>query len=48
MVSELLKLTSGSSAIGTASSRTLIAQSSGVVGVALPTAVPTGAAVAYQ
>lgn len=48
LVSELLKLTSGSSAIGTASSGTLNAQSSGAVGVALPTAVPTGAAVAYQ
>ncbi|MEE4678360.1 type IV pilus biogenesis protein PilM [Pseudomonas alliivorans] len=48
LVSELINLTGGSLAIGTASSGSLVTPSSGNVGVALPTTVPNGAAVAYQ
>ncbi|BCS45800.1 type IV pilus biogenesis protein PilM [Pseudomonas amygdali] len=48
LVSEMINLTGGSLAIGTASSRSLLTPSSGYVGVTLPAAVPTGAAVAYQ
>ncbi|MBP1123208.1 type IV pilus biogenesis protein PilM [Pseudomonas syringae pv. atrofaciens] len=48
LVSEMINLTGGSLAIGTASSGSLLTPSSGYVGVTLPAAVPTGAAVAYQ
>lgn len=48
LVSEMINLTGGSLAIGTASSGTLITPSSGYVGVAVPVSVPNGAAVAYQ
>lgn len=48
LVSEMINLTGGSLAIGTASSGTLITPSSGYVGVAVPGSVPNGAAVAYQ
>lgn len=48
LVSEMMNLTGGSLAIGTASSGSLLTPSSGYVGVTLPAAVPTGAAVAYH
>nr|WP_269836991.1 type IV pilus biogenesis protein PilM [Pseudomonas syringae] len=48
LVSEMINLTGGSLAIGTASSGSLLTPGSGYVGVTLPAAVPTGAAVAYQ
>ncbi|KPY82910.1 type IV pilus biogenesis protein PilM [Pseudomonas amygdali] len=48
LVSEMINLTGGSVAIGTASSGSLVNPSSGNVGIALPATVPNGAAVAYQ
>ncbi|KWS19979.1 pilus assembly protein PilP [Pseudomonas syringae pv. syringae] len=48
LVSEMVNLTGGSLAIGTASPGGLQTPSSGYVGVTLPAAVPNGAAVAYQ
>ncbi|AVI83928.1 MULTISPECIES: type IV pilus biogenesis protein PilM [Pseudomonas syringae group] len=48
LVSEMINLTGGSLAIGTASSGSLVTPSSGNVGIALPATVPNGAAVAYQ
>ncbi|WP_024677700.1 type IV pilus biogenesis protein PilM [Pseudomonas syringae] len=48
LVSEMINLTGGSLAIGTASSGTLLTPSSGYVGVDVPASVPDGAAVAYQ
>ncbi|KPY00731.1 putative Type IV pilus protein PilM [Pseudomonas amygdali pv. myricae] len=48
LVSEMINLTGGSLAIGTASSGSLLTPSSSYVGVALPAAVPNGATVAYQ
>lgn len=48
LVTEMVKLTGGSLAIGTASSGSLITPSSGSVGIGLPSSVPSGSAVAYQ
>ncbi|MBN4180736.1 type IV pilus biogenesis protein PilM [Pseudomonas savastanoi] len=48
LVSEMINLTGGSLAIGTASSGSLLTPSLSYVGVSLPAAVPNGAAVAYQ
>ena len=48
LVSEMISLTGGSLAIGTATSGSLLTPSSGYVGVTLPAAVPNGAVVAYQ
>ncbi|WP_426780915.1 type IV pilus biogenesis protein PilM [Pseudomonas syringae] len=48
LVSEMVKLTDGSLAIGTASSGDLISPTSGNVGISIPASVPNGAAVAYH
>ncbi|KAA8689130.1 MULTISPECIES: type IV pilus biogenesis protein PilM [Pseudomonas syringae group] len=48
LVAAMIDLTGGSLAIGTASAGNLFTPSLGAVGVTLPVAVPSGAAVAYQ
>ncbi|KAA8685938.1 type IV pilus biogenesis protein PilM [Pseudomonas caricapapayae] len=48
LVSEMINLTGGSLAIGTAASGILLTLTSRNAGVTLPVAVPNGAAVAYQ
>lgn len=48
LVSEMINLTGGSLAIGTALAGSLVTPSSGNLGVTLPATVPNGAAVAYQ
>nr|WP_282705682.1 type IV pilus biogenesis protein PilM [Pseudomonas syringae] len=48
LVSEMINLTEGSLAIGTATSGDLLTTSPGYIGIALPASVPNGAAVAYQ
>ncbi|OSR95707.1 hypothetical protein BV330_00032 [Pseudomonas syringae pv. actinidiae] len=48
LVSEMISLTEGSAAIGTASSGYLLTPSSGIIDIKIPPVVPEGAAVAYQ
>nr|WP_165440967.1 type IV pilus biogenesis protein PilM [Pseudomonas syringae] len=48
LITEMVKLSGGSLAIGIANSGSLITPSSGSVGIGLPPSVPSGSAVAYQ